>query len=325
MVSSQRSIAKLEVGPDLAYALYMADPPVPDKAPVSSPQPASANVVPVAVPTGLAMLRNFSRDAERLAQDWNDHPEPTLPWVPDPAIAAQPGAEGGFWVTAAPFRGYAKPLAAHRVNPHVHPVAAIEKIASDLAYELRFPVPPVALWQRTGAPANQPVHLCVSAPPFAQVIRWGDISGNATTYSAVSAVASSAMSAMLAFDTWLQCEDHSNHPGNLLTMSEAGPPFRAYFAFIDYSFSMVYKWRKSYRDAFIAPMYDQRIGTDIAILRDAIDGIAQVSDQTISRIVSRVPDPFISGTDKALIIEGIQYRRDHLRRIVAQKYPRVSP
>jgi len=115
----------------------------------------------------------------------------------DPALVARPGIEGGFWVSAPPFRGYAKPLSRTRATPHIHPVAALEKIASDLAYALDLPVPPVTLWERTTAPAGEPRHHAVSAPPFAQVVRWGDIAANPPLYAQIRGFAVPVMSAML--------------------------------------------------------------------------------------------------------------------------------
>jgi hypothetical protein len=306
--------------PKESYHFFMPGPADP-AAPGPTPAPAIAPVAPA--PAGLARFRVFSADAQTLGKDWSDHPEPMLPWVPDPAIVAQPGVEGGFWVTVPPYRGYAKPLAGGRVNPHLHPVAALEKIASDLAYEVSLPVPPVALWQRTNATANEPKHHAVSAPPFEQVLRWGEITKVAGVYAAVAPLVVDALSAIVAFDTWLQCEDHAGNPGNLLISTEAGPPAKAHIAPIDYSYSMIHKWRGSYRDNFVAPMYDNTLVANIAVVREAIDAICGVSDHTIDRIVSRLPDPFISATDKARIIEGLEYRRDHLHQTLALVHPGV--
>jgi hypothetical protein len=242
----------------------------------------------------------------------------------DPSVVAQQGAEGGFWVTAPPYRGYAKPLNRVKVNPHVHPVAALEKIASDLACVLQLCVPPVTLWDRPTAPTGEPRHHSVSAPPFLQVSRWGDIVSDQVVYAAVKPLATPAMSAMLAFDTWLECDDHTgNHPGNLLVTTDAGPPLRASFAFIDYSFSMSYKWRAGHTSGAVVPMYDPSLTADVHVVREAIDAIVGISDMSIQRTVGRVPDPYLSPGDKGLIIDGLRYRRDNLRRIIAGTYPGV--
>src|SRR6202023_1124588 len=106
-------------------------------------------------------------------------------------------------------RGYAKPLNRARTDPLAYPVAAVEKIASDLAYAIHLCVPPVTLWARTTAPGGEPKHHSVSAPPFAQVTRWGDIITDPGLYAAIKPLAAPAMSAMVAFDTWLECDDHA--------------------------------------------------------------------------------------------------------------------
>jgi len=282
--------------------------------------------VPAPAPkTGIGRFRVFSTDAEKFAQDWAHLPEAPLAWAMDPNVTAQPGVEGGFWVTAPPYRGYAKPLAAGRSNPHLYPVAAVEKIASDLARSIDVPVPPVTLWQRLNAPAGEPQHHAVSAPPFANTMRWGDIAGVPSVYDPLKAMAAEVMSAMVPFDTWVQCEDHVGNPGNLLVTTIAGPPLRAYFAFIDYSYSQVHKWRAAsgYQSGFVAPMYDAALTPDIGIMREAIDAVLGVSDGVILKIVGDVPDPYLSPADKGAIIDGLRYRRDNLRKLIGVIHPGV--
>ena len=273
-----------------------------------------------AVLPGLGRLRVFSSDAERLAADWSKYPEAPLPWAMDPNVVAQPGVEGGFWVAAAPYRGYAKPLNRARVDPTVFPIAAVEKIAADLAHRLHLCVPPVTLWERATAPTGEPRYHSVSAPPFDQIMRWEDVVNDPVLYPAIAPLAVPAMSAMVAFDTWVGCDDHVNHGGNLLVTVKTGPPIAGNFAFIDYSYSMVYKWRNDYRAAVVVPMYDTRLVPDQAVMREAVDAISHVSDLFIEQTVGRIPDPFLSLADKATIMDGLKYRRDHLRQTIGSVY-----
>lgn len=248
----------------------------------------------------------------------------------DPTVTARPGVEGGFWAKAGPYRGYAKPLNPTKSNPHQFPIGAIEKIASDLAFKLHLPVAPVTLWERVSARSGEPKYHSVSAPPFAQVMTWGDIMRDPALVATIVPLAVGAMSAMLAFDTWVQCEDHANnHHGNLLLTTAASPVLTAWFAFIDYSFSMTHRWRTAASGGsghslpWVAPIYCPAVAPNVAVIREAVDAIEQVSDVTIQQIVGRVPDPFLSQADKSIIIDGLTYRRNHLRGFLGARYPGV--
>jgi hypothetical protein len=305
------------------------DPGQPQTAPSGSvllPAQGGSAVAVAAAGAGIERFRVFSPDAEKLAQDWALPPaEAPIAWTMDPNMAFRPGVEGGFWVAAPPHRGYAKPKNPHRSDPHTYPVAGVEKIASDLAYQAKFPVPPVTLFQRANAPAGEPKHHSVSAPPFSQVMTWGHAKADVAVFKVVQPLAWPLMSAMIAFDTWLECADHQGHPDNLLLTTTAGVgPVKANFAFIDYTYSMIHHWRKSsFRNGNVAPIYDPGAPVDVRIIDEAITAISGIGDAMIQSIVGGIPDPFMLGRDKAEIIDGLIYRRDNLRRIIAAKHPGV--
>ena len=107
--------------------------------------------------------------------------------------------------------------------------------------------------------------------------------------------------------------------------TDAGPPFAVHFALIDYSLSMIYRWRHSYKSDFLAPMYDQSVRADVGIVVEAVEAVTKVSDDTIETIVDRIPASYLNGTDKEIIFKGLAYRRNNLRRIVGSRYTRVAP
>lgn len=167
-------------------------------------------------------------------------------------------------------------------------------------------------------------HHSVSAPPFLIAHRWDVIRANRAIMKAVQACAAPAMSAMVAFDTWLECEDHKNHPGNLLVTATAGATPTVNLAWIDYAASLTNTWRASSgNSSFAAPMYDPTLKADAAAMRETIDAIEAVPDATIQRIVARIPDVFLRQQDKHLIMIGLRHRRDNLRSILAAMYPGV--
>lgn len=243
----------------------------------------------------------------------------------DPHRVARPGVEGGFWVAAGPIRGYAKPLGGDTVDPHRRPVAAIEKIASDLAFDLGLPVPPVTLFERK-APSSESRFHAVSAPPFAQVAHWWQVLGSPGVAAFARPQARGPMSAMLPFDTWVSCVDHhSNHPKNLLLTTSGRGPINVMFAFIDYAWSMTHTWREEgYRDQSIVPMYDPTQKPDADVVKQVVAAIEGLEDKTLNSIVDRVPDAFLSSSDKNLIATGLAYRRDVLRRTLARAIPGVA-
>jgi hypothetical protein len=312
----------------------MSDPS-PSKAPSQAggagavqASPAVAQQAPAApAPVGLARFRVFSNDASALGDNWCNYPEAPLAWTPDPTIAAKPGVEGGFWMVCPPHRGYAKPLNPNRADPHRAPIAAVEKITSDLAHHLRLPVPPLTLFDRQNPPAGEPRYISISAPPFDVLVPWGDVIAAPAVYAAIAPLAVPVMSAMIAFDTWVECHDHLNHPGNLLVSAAAAVPVAADLAFIDYSYAMTHVWlgAQGFTSGWVAPMYDHQLAgqVDIGVLREVITAIRAVDDAFIHQMVNRVPTAYLSDMHKALIYNGLIHRRNELRNIVSTVHPGV--
>ena len=304
----------------------MVQPPTPGFAEATLPPPLAVpaqQAVAVAPPI-VTKHRVFSAEANMLADQWSQYPVAPIAWAMDPGTRPMQGAEGGFWVTSPPWRGYAKPLDPRAADPKNRPIAACEKIASDLAYELGLPVPPVTLFERPKVPIGQARYHSVSAPPFVVVHRWDAVKVNRAAMRIVDACAAPAMSAMVAFDTWLECEDHNNHPGNLLLTTGAGATPTVHMAWIDYAAGLANAWRvRGCISSFVAPMYYPALKADVATMRETIDAIQAVPDTTIQRIVMRIPNVFLGQTDSHLIMQGLRLRRDNLRRILGAVYPGV--
>ena len=136
------------------------------------------------VPTQIVMpsLRKFAAEIETVATAWRSPATTALPW----SVRGRPGEEGGsaqgYFVEYEALLGFAKPS----VSPGLVPVAAQEKIVSDLAYDLGLPVPPVLLWDR--GDRNDKLFRCqirlVSTSPHqswgADRVRHGDRLGGAS-------------------------------------------------------------------------------------------------------------------------------------------------
>ena len=121
--------------------------------------------------------------------------------------AGLPGSRGGtfgcFPLAGVALGGFAKPRGSRVVRMEDHPVAALEKIASDLAFDLGLPVPPAVLWEREG-PRSHGRQLIISAAPFDGALTWLQVEAAPSSVAAriLPSLAPSA-SAISAFDTWL--------------------------------------------------------------------------------------------------------------------------
>ncbi len=248
-----------------------------------------------------------------------------VPWEVDPACQAPQGAEGGFFVIAGGYRGYAKPRKRHNADPLQRPVAALEKIASDLAYVLQLPVPPVTVFERAEAPAGEARHHAISAVPFENFLSWRKTLEQPALASRVRVFTPPVMSAMMVFDTWLHALDRCNNPENLLVapgmIEDREMPG---LAFIDYAGSMQETWRSwAYSTPYVAPVYDGKTVFDPGIAGAMAAVIEGFPGEAIDAIVGRIPDGFMSETHKRVVVEGLTFRRDHLRGILSAKYAGV--
>jgi len=84
-------------------------------------------------------MRHFDERVDRFATECRRQPVTQEAWRLRPDLGTLSGVAHSFWVSAT-IVGVAKPL-----RPNNCPFAALEKIASDLAYDLALPVPPVTL------------------------------------------------------------------------------------------------------------------------------------------------------------------------------------
>jgi hypothetical protein len=113
-------------------------------------------------------IRRFTAEVEVHAKLWRQATTTDLPWT----LRGKPGEVGGmtagYFVHHETITGFAKP--SHDTAPV--PMAAQEKIAADLAFDLGLPVPPVVLWDR-GARNDGLFQFCaVSLVPFEPANKW---------------------------------------------------------------------------------------------------------------------------------------------------------
>ncbi len=234
-------------------------------------------------------------------------------WIENTAMSSPHGEAGGLHVKCGGTNGYAKPL-----NPHHDgcPRAAHEKIASDLAFELMLPIPPVVLWRREGVTGE--THCSVSATPFWPAHRWAHIESTPTSAPAVARSISDQACAMSVFDTWVDNRDRHNN-GNLL-VTQHGGGYQA--AYIDYAFSLSYGWGEAAAPTVPSAVarYPHNAGLDVASASRTLERIEGLSDEAIRAIVDRIPSEFLSDARKRTIAEGLSLRKNGLRPVIRAMY-----
>lgn len=263
-----------------------------------------------------------------IAYDWRRiviHPGP---WTRCATQISQVGLSGGFEVESPTIprrKAYLKPL-----KPGSYPtlgVAAREKLASDLAYDLDVPVPPVVLFQRGDAGAGEEVACCVSVISYPRQIHWGLLRHGRGDPMApllkenIDRHLPIAAAKALAFDTWVLQNDH-DHDSN----SAFGYDFREMsnrgFVFFDYAFAFAFTKVEDeithYFEAFGEVNFPSamRENLDKSILDKTISRIEEYPEDTIKELVTRIPTSFLDDDTKARLVAGLAHRRRKLRTIL---------
>ena len=250
--------------------------------------------------------RNFDPEVEKLATEW--------------AASACTEAEwedlGPFGATESkPFRvarrsdgtvGLAKP---GRKSNDSTARAAHEKIASDLAYHLGLPVPPVILWDRCRDDVSVR-HVSISAWAFSPALTWPEVQAALTPDQRLQ-VARCA-SAMMAFESWISADDRK---ADHLLLNAVEPDGHVQLAFIDYAYSMSKSWQgseaaKGHASSFLP------LDRNEEALHEVADRIVGFDKALIEHIVSRVPGHYVSEKQRDVVLSNLVSRSRRLMSIL---------
>ncbi len=197
-----------------------------------------------------------------------------------------------------------------RFEPHT-PRAAREKIASDLAHDLGFPVPPaqLSMFDVNG--------VCI--PVVASLVMhdkrhsWGEVRQELASrpdicFSRLCADASD----MVAFDAWVRRSDNGAYDGNISCGYD--PLVGNYkLLFIDYSYSLGHdpSWENGGWIYFnpVPPPPELLRHLDRKRLRNGIEKIRGLSQKTIEEIVGRIPVSHLNPGKQQLLVEGLVERQ----------------
>lgn len=245
--------------------------------------------------------------------------------------SARKGESGGMPVTSNRYSGrraHMKPWSSNRSRGCRAPR---EKIASDLAYDLGVPVPPVVLSKRPRAAHDGEMFTCVSLYVYAagfpwEVVRDNLAAGKAEVSTWVVPHLPSAAAVGLAFDTWLDQRDHGDTTSNILFGYDQADYSQAGFVFIDYAFSMGMTGQEPAwvdgghllcRHVPFPSMMLERM--DRGALEDAIKRIETYPDNCLEEIVSRIPGDYFQPQERESILAGLRDRKLHLRSFVSSR------
>lgn len=278
----------------------------------AAPQPGAAPV-----------LRHFSREVSDRAPQWRTTIEGPTDWEyvgPDPTAL---GESRGFFVRSPTFGdGFAKP---GRNQPPVreHPRAAHEKIASDLAYDLGLPVPPVVLWRRPVSKEGQEEFVAVSAVPFEPAFTWRDATLSEELEARLTKALETPAAWMCAFDTWIGNYDRMND-GNLLVQEDVTQtPALARCAYIDFAGALSRMWTREVDwkglDSAIG-FFPPKAPRNPLELARAVERIEQLESHRVEEIVRRLPVDFLPDEPRERIWRGLSYRQETLRTILRNAF-----
>ncbi|MFY0562261.1 hypothetical protein ACN28E_00340 [Archangium lansingense] len=159
--------------------------------------------------------------------------------------------------------------------------------------------------------------LAVSINPFdTPTVAWRDVEEDSEYVEYLLPHFREPSSALVAFDSWVGNKDRKN-PGNLIfTEEESGEVNSAY---IDFANSLFFGTADSNPDV-IEPVgaYPDASQLDVQVLESTIEAIERLPSSKIKEIVSRVPEDFLSETQKLKIVSGLLRRRSTLKSSLAR-------
>jgi hypothetical protein len=247
--------------------------------------------------------RRFGAADEEIAKAWSAKPEAIDAW--SLGIPIGKGEAGSFHATSDKAgRGACKPA----FHGNGASRGAHERIASDLAFALKLPVPAVCLWTDpiTGALYS------ISAWAFPQALTWAEA---ATRLSAVFMQnAAPTFSAARVFHSWIGDTDHNGNGGNVV-VDVSSSDERPGIAFIDHAFSMSYTPQFATQDLAPLPLCYVPDGlVNMEATQSMVAEINGLEQKFIENTVRRIPAAFLPPDRGEAIIEGLVRRPGELER-----------
>ena len=244
------------------------------------------------------VYRRFSDALEKTAEEWAEMTTSFDEWVNIGPYGCSESRPFQVERTRDGLVGLAKPGV---VKMDRIPRAAHEKIASDLAYHLDLPVPPVVLWDRgESEPAR---YVCISAWTFAtQPFTWHQAKNFLTDDEKEDA--RRIVSGMLAFEAWIAADDRkADHV--LVNIDSSNRKLQ--FAFIDYAYSMSKNWGETLVQHRPIRSYLQELTIDNGAVEEITQRILSLKPELINGLVDRIPDQYLGSDQRAAMRTNLQH------------------
>ncbi len=267
---------------------------------------------------------------ENVRVEWRATPRTALAWqrAADQTGNAQGECRGEFTEAVGfPYLAYLKPGNVGRCAWD-WPLAAYEKIAADLAFEVGCPVQQAQVWERTSPPAGYPSYACVTLKEFPQYWAWGVVSAavsqptgqNSPVSDMLRAVLASA-SGMLVLDTWIGQGDRGDHPHNVQFGYDPQAPARSKLVYLDFARTLDWNgsWQNDgWRAVQTVAQPSQVAGClDRLLARQVLERIRGMDDAQIGDICRRLVGPHFSVAQAETAERGLLGRRQLLEPALA--------
>lgn len=183
--------------------------------------------------------------------------------------------------------------------------ASHEKLAADLGYLLELPIPPVILC--ADGDDFQCHNVAISLWAFPTAIEWNKVAAKLSEER--RAMARAVSSAMAVFDTWTGASDRKT---DHVLVNDDGDSAKLDLAYIDYAFAFSREWKQTNH-----PLGALRKAVPIPDLyeihaHEMVERIGDLPESAIEAAVSRIPEAFLSESERGTVIQNLLARRGAL-------------
>lgn len=130
---------------------------------------------------------------------------------------------------------------------------------------------------------------------------------------------------MVVFDSWIANTDNQNSANLMLSEDVSVSPSLLRTAYVDFANSLSYLWAKEMRwkrEEGVA-LFPTGIVPSPEVMEATLQGIERFPSEALHEIVSRIPESFLSKSQRDIILEGLVHRRSTVRKMMAS-YLEVS-
>ena len=269
---------------------------------------------------------------EDVRAEWRNKPRTELKWRTSSDQSGNDVGEcKGEWVVADefPYAAYLKPGQIGRPEWGT-PLACYEKIASDLAFDLRCPVPAVQLWNREAPPKGYAKDACVSLKELPRHYSWSlartlvsakPQSEEEEVQSALVKRVFAECSGMLVLDTWLGQEDRGNHPNNVKLGHDPQAPASTKLVYLDFARTMNWNnaWsNEGWKDVKLCVQPSLVMESlDKNVVEAALAKAEAMSKGDLEAICLRLVGPGFTDKQAKQVVEALIGRQSLIRQVIA--------